>query len=821
MLALVTRARFRCPRVSPFPSWSHAVKWDSYRAGRRAISIPTPVGTQQNAELDKIRNIGIIAHVDAGKTTTTEAMLYNSGAIRHLGNVDTGDTVTDFLEMERKRGITIQSAAITFKWPTKERMKQSQTEHTVNLVDTPGHVDFRFEVERCIPIIDGAVCVIDGVEGVEAHTERVWSSAQEFKVPRIVLVNKLDRVGASFKKSIQDIGLKLHGMPLVCQIPWWDGDNIRGVVDVITRSVVSWGGAVKDDIVEMANKIPSPAFQKEIELAREKVIELLCDHDEELLELWTEQGKDLPAETIKKSIRKVINNGEASLIPILAGSSLKNIGVISLLDAVNDYLPSPRDRPELQVRVGSKMQSLAETLDASRNTKVPVKQRSPIEALASVFKVVSDPKRGVLTFVRVYHGTLKRNALLWNSNLQEFERAINITHISANQHIEIPQLSAGQIGAIAGLKKARTGDTLLIYAGNKAPTGQMGDVKVRPPDIPPAVAFVVLEPYSPTGAKAIEGALGSISREDPSLRWSLNEKTEQYVLSGMGQLHLEVAKDRLLNHYKVEAHWGGIEVEYKECVTAPTGTHRVVVDKTIAGKSGKAACSGMLEPLEPSETHSIAESDVERDGNIFRIDLPDNIDEAEEFRRQLLNGAIAATARGPRRSSPLNQCLITIAIDPDTDYFGSAPAGHLFNASYQAVKTALKEAHKNGIIGILEPMMSVTLTCPDVAAQTVQHDLQSVRGGQVIEVRGMEGTVPESSRIDISEIYAPPDPYEFQTTLRETRRVLRMLEIIARVPLGEMLDYDAHMRRMTQGRHSMTMSLDTFERVTGQREKNL
>ncbi|KAH8201286.1 hypothetical protein TruAng_004530 [Truncatella angustata] len=817
-LATWARAPFRNPLM--FRRWPSPAPWKHVPAGLRGLT--TPAGQQHDAAISKIRNIGIIAHVDAGKTTTTEAMLYNSGATRHLGNVDHGDTVTDFLPMEMQRGITIQSAAITFRWPTPERVKPDGPEHIVNLIDTPGHQDFRFEVERCIPVLDGAVCVIDGVEGVEAHTERVWSSAQEFKVPRIVLVNKLDRDGASFKKSVQDIGVKLGGMPIVCQIPWWENDTIKGVVDVITRSVVSWGGGGKDDPDELAKRIPP--FQDEIDRARENLIEKLCEYDDDLLELWTEQGKDLPADAIRKAIRRVIRDGEAKLIPVFAGASLKNIGVSPLLDSVNYYLPSPQDRPGLDVRVGASIMPLAQIISDSKSSKIPPKQRTPIEAVASVFKVVNDPRRGMLVFARVYHGEIRRNIPMWNSNLQDFERPLSISQISAKNHIDIPTLSSGQIGAFTGLKRARTGDTLLVYGGNKVPMGNFAHVKIRPPDIPPAVAFLVLEPLTLSATKALETALDNLSREDPSIRWSLNDKAEQYTVSGMGKLHLEVARDRLENHYKLEAHWGGIEVEYKECVTMSTGTHRAIFDRVIAGRTGKAACSVEIEPLDPSEIEDLAKMYTERDGNIIKVNFSDEMPvDPEEVRPHLVNGAIAALARGPRRSSPLNQCLVTITFDAATDYFGQTSPGHFVSAANQAMRTALKEAHKNGIVGILEPVMKVSIALPETAAGAIQHDLHSARGGQVLEVRDLQDTVArDGGQIEASDIYAPPDPYEFTTTLRETRKgSLRMLEIIAQVPLAEMLDYDSHLRSKTAGRHSMTMHLDTFVKVTGSREKSL
>lgn len=723
--------------------------------------------------------------------------------------------------MERERGITIQSAAITLQWPQKDYLKPGDGQYTINLIDTPGHVDFRFEVERCMPVLDGAVCVIDGVEGVETHTERVWASAQEFKIPRIIFVNKLDREGASFKKSVQDIGLKLNGIPLVCQIPWWGKDTVKGVADVITGSVVSWSGT-RDKPEELTAKVPEGTLKDELGIARERLIEQLCEKDDELLEQWTTLGKDIPDADIKKSIRRVINDGEGSLIPVFAGASLRNIGVVSLLNAVNDYLPSPEDRPELEVRVGQSQQSLSHVLQKPSASK---KSQNRIEALASVFKVVNDPRRGMLTFVRVYHGNLRKNTPMWNANLQAFERPLNMMQISAGETIEIPHLSPGQIGAITGLKGARTGDTLLTFGSNKAPQSELASIQVRPPTIPPAVAFIVLEASTPSGVKTLETALHNLSREDPSLRWSKNEKTEQYTLSGMGTLHLEVARDRLEKHYKVDALWGNIAVDYKECLVSPTTKHHAVFDKIVAGKAGKAACSVIIEPLEKHHLDNISPIHMERDGNIIQVEILGDKPpfDVEDARRQLMNGAIAALARGPRRNSPMHQCFVQIEFSPVTDFFGPTPASHFVGAANKAVWAALKEAHQQGLIGILEPVMKATIICPESATGAIQHDLHSARGGRVLEVKDMQDTsAREGTEINISEIYAPPDPYEFQTTLRETRQGrLRTLEIVCQVPLAEILDYDNVLRSKTAGRHSLTMSLDTFERVTGPREKAL
>ncbi|KAI1470780.1 P-loop containing nucleoside triphosphate hydrolase protein [Daldinia caldariorum] len=817
LLALTCRAPLGYSRLlisSSICSRHHGSTWFSIRR------LSSHTATPRDASISYIRNIGIIAHVDAGKTTTTEQMLYNCGALRRAGNVDQGDTVTDFLPMERQRGITIQSAAITFNWPTKERLKPGGYQHIINLIDTPGHVDFRFELDRCVPILDGVICVIDGVEGVEAHTERVCASAHEFKVPRIVFVNKLDREGASFKKSVQDIGLKLNGMPLVCQIPWWQKDTLRGVVDVIDRSVVSWMGT-KDSPEELSTKLLEGTIADEVERAREQLIERLCEHDDELMELWTTHGNDLPSNEIRKSIRRVVNRGDGSVMPVFAGSSLKNTGVTALLDAIVDYLPSPSDRPELQVRMGRTYQPLGHVIQPPKPSK---KSPPRVEGLASVFKVVHDPRRGMLTFVRVYHGVLKKNTRMWNANLQQFESSLNMMQISGETTTEISHLAPGQIGAITGLKAARTGDTLLTFNSNSTPQTELGTIQVRPPEIPPAVAFIVLDAYSVTGAKILEAALENLSREDPSLRWFKDEKTEQYTLSGMGTLHLEVARDRLENHYKAEAYWGKISVDYKECLTAPTAPHHTVFEGVVAGKSGKAACSVEIEPLEGDHGDKLLGNHVERDGNIIQIVFPKEsaLPNIEEVRQHLTNGVIAALARGPRRGSPMHKCLVTVTYDVSINT-SSTPSSHLVGAANKAVRTALKEAHQQGTIGILEPVMKVTIVCPEVSAGAVQHDIHTGRGGHVLEVRDMqESHAQEGDLINISDIYAPPDPYEFQTTLRETQKGrLRMLEIIARIPFVEMLDYDTQLRGKTQGRHTLTMALETFEKVTGQREKDL
>ncbi|KXX80230.1 Ribosome-releasing factor 2, mitochondrial [Madurella mycetomatis] len=785
-----------------------------------------------DARIENVRNIGIIAHVDAGKTTTTERMLYYSGQTRHLGNVDHGNTTTDFLPMERERGITIQSAAITFQWPPKTLCSPGVEPKTVNLIDTPGHQDFRYEVDRCLPILDGAVCILDSVKGVETHTERVWESAQLSKIPRLLFVNKLDRDGASFKRSVHEVASRLRTWPLLCQIPWWRKDDFVGVVDVIYGVGLRFSNSGEMTVARKESiASENPALLAEMETARLRLVETLSEHDDQIMEEFLELENNVPSASIKRAIRRLIMDGEARFTPVFAGASLRNIGVQPLLDAVVDYLPSPTDRPELQVMVGSKTLSLTHLLERQGKGHQPL-----VGALAHVFKVVDDPRRGMMSWVRVYHGALGKRSEMWNTNMRAFEKTQHILHVSAKDHHEIAHLPAGHIGAMTNLKSARTGDTIITFPsrkGQEAPEA-FRNVRIKAPETPPAVAFIAIEPYTKTSSDKLEEALEKLSREDPSFRWSKDGKTGQLILSGMGLLHLEIARDRLLTHYKIEresAMWGDIEVEYSECPLAPTGPHRAVYDRTLRDKAGKAACTASVEPLEAHHHDSLLESSIERDGNVIHVSipLPEDTDalpfDAETVRQQLLNGAIAGLARGPRRSCPVRRSHVHVTFDPETDFFPSSTGGHITNAALHAVRNALKEAHARGQVGILEPFSDVQIHCPEEAGHAIQHDLTSARGGQVNEVRtpehdddGAAGAGP----VDVSKVYVPPDPYESVQDLRGPKKaVVRMLVIVGKAPLKEMMKYDGHLRSMTGGRHTLQLDPGGFELVTGPRERAL
>ncbi|OAQ98595.1 hypothetical protein LLEC1_03105 [Akanthomyces lecanii] len=775
--------------------------------------------------LKDIRNIGIIAHVDAGKTTTTERMLFYSGVTSRVGDVDSGNTVTDFLDLERERGITIQSAAITFPWPRKENCPKGTNPKIVNLIDTPGHQDFRFEVDRCLPILDGAVCIIDSVKGVEAHTERVWGSAHEFRIPRIVYCNKLDREGASFRKSVLEIGSRLEGWPLVCQIPWWENDEFVGVIDIIDLVGYRYNDkkTVRYEKEELMIKLASSNANlvKEVGIARQYLIEGLAEFDDVIMEEFLAETTDIPSSIIKEAVRRAIQNGDGRAIPVFAGSSFRHIGVEPLMDAIASYLPDPSHRPDVNVRISGANHKLGNALQGD-SKQAGAKQ---IASISSVFKVFEHPKEGIISFVRVYHGTLSRSAATFNTNMAVSESPMGILQISADKTHDVQELSVGQIGALRGLKKARTGDTLITTTNSKPPHAALRSLQVRPPEIPPPVAFLQVEPYGNVAAQQLQVALENASRQDPSLRWSRDPKTEQFTVQGMGKLHLDVSLHNMRQKHKIDAEFGPIEVDYKECVIVPAQPRRIVFDRPVASKAGKVTCTVTLEPLEAHHREALHESCIERDGNMFNIVIPDgnlpNFD-SDEAHQQLLNGAIAGLARGPRRAAPLHGCLATVELDTNDGACETPTGGHFSSAARTAVQSSLRDSFDKSQIGIVEPIMLAHITCPEQAAGSVQHDIASGAGGQVLEVndRSAESSGGEEL-IDVSRIYAPPDPYDSVTSLRGKRSAARMVEIVAKVPYKEMLDYDDHLRSKTSGRHSMTMAFDSFARVVGHREKGL
>jgi len=590
-------------------------------------SQPSRRNQQVFSDTDRTRNIGIIAHIDAGKTTTTERMLYYSGHTRRIGDVDDGSTVTDFLPAERARGITIQSAAITFNWPPqpdptedlkileavqKHQQPRSALSHRINLIDTPGHADFTFEVRRSLRILDGAVCVLDGVAGVEAQTEQVWNQAADWNIPRIAYVNKLDREGAAFGQTVREIGIRLGGWPAVCQLPWFEGARGKfcGIADVLTLTGLKYESGGDGKSITRLNlaqlEDAEPTLAAELRQARIALVELLSEHDEDMIETFLEAEEDHLAITstqLLSSIRRSLVSGDGRLIPVFAGASFRNIGVQPLLDAVNDLLPSPLERPQAEVSIGETTGTLSDLLDGklvvkssgkSKQSKkgdaaVPAMQKT-LKGCALAFKVVNDPRKGVLVYIRVYSGTIDRNALLYNTNLKQSERATSLLRMYANQSVPVDTIEAGQIGVIAGSKFARTGDTLISCHGNRAvPPQPLDGLQLRPIHIPPPVFFASIEANSLKDERDMHDKLNLLLREDPSLHVTQDEDTGQTLISGMGELHLEIARDRLVGELKANASMGKIAIGYRETLTQASSLNTKVFDSSARGDArGKA-----------------------------------------------------------------------------------------------------------------------------------------------------------------------------------------------------------------------------------------
>lgn len=817
-------------------------------------------------------------------------MLYYSGHTRRIGDVDEGSTVTDFLPAERARGITIQSAAITFEWPPAlaglpsgprdiagkipDTQPLSRFSHNINLIDTPGHADFTFEVRRSLRILDGAVCILDGVAGVEAQTEQVWSQAAEWNIPRIVYINKLDRDGAAFGRTVREIGSRLGGWPAVCQIPWFEGGKGRftGVGDVINLEGLLYrsGGDGKEIQRYRLSRLEQehPELAEELRRARAALVELLSEHDDQLVEAFFEAEEDhlnITPTQLLDSLRRCLLAPHSTVIPVFAGASFRNIGVQPLLDAVTNLLPSPLERPDPDVSLGSSTGGLSQLIkgnldlrkdpDAAAKAKKkgqalpPVAIGNALQGCALAFKVVNDPRKGVLVYIRVYSGSIDRNALLYNTNLQNSERATTLLRMYANESVPVQALHAGEIGVIAGSKYARTGDTLISYAGNKAtPPEPLNKLQLRPIKVPPPVFFAALEPNSLREEKDMHEKLALLLREDPSLQVSQDEDTGQTQISGMGELHLEIAADRLVNDLKARARMGRIAIGYRETLPEASAAIIRILEGDRATTKGKAGCTAQVVPLPETDAAGVTETEdvfsYEQDGNLVVIETP-TLDEKgrpltsddvalppnltiPEIRTAYLNGALAALSRGPSYSFPMRNTKVTLTLRPEEHVFGSETTyASLTAAARLATIAAFKDATKNGPCTLMEPVMNVDISVDEASLGSVIQDISSSRGGQIISLgdhedeTGMSGD--SSKRIDVSKIYAPKDPFESGSSRsgEDHHRVNFQRSVKARVPLKEMVGYLKHLRSMTGGRGTFVMSVDRFEKITGQREKAL
>ncbi|KAJ5958373.1 uncharacterized protein N7479_005523 [Penicillium vulpinum] len=874
------------------------------RSNYRQLQRFSTTSACKDEALDRTRNIGIIAHIDAGKTTTTERMLFYSGFTRRIGDVDEGSTVTDFLPAERARGITIQSAAITFHWPPgevngasgpqagaqSEPTPRSAYPHTINLIDTPGHADFTFEVMRSLRILDGAVCILDGVAGVEAQTEKVWNQASTYHIPRVIYVNKLDRDGAAFGRTVREVSSRLGVYPAVCQIPWFQGGNgpFIGVADAIHLQGLRWKEGEDGRTVKVADlqqlDAEEPALAAELRRARIALIELLSEHDEDIVEKFFECEEDhlaVSSADIIESLRRCVLDQTSRIVPLFAGASFRNMGVQPLLDSIVNLLPSPPEAPDPEVSIGGVKGGLRDLLsgdlivEQSQKASSPSKGKQPkkknlalqssskdaiskLQSCALAFKVVNDAKRGVLVYVRVYSGSLDRNSLLFNTNLQLSERAPRLLKMYANDAVEVDSIAAGHIGVVVGLKQTRTGDTLVSYAGNKAtPPEPLTSLQLRPIAVPPPVFFTSVEPHSLSEEKRMHESLALLLREDPSLHVNVDEESGQTLLSGMGELHLEIARDRLINDLKAKASMGRIEIGYRESALGTSSPITKIFDKEIAGRKGKAGCTAVVEPLgEDFESQEVVDQATllveTHDGNQIIIRAPglqiDRSSRSEDetspflppgmdlvtFRTALQNGSLAALARGPQFTLPMHNTRVTLTINPTTDLFGNeTTTSALSSAARQATAAALKDVQFGAGTTMMEPVMNVIISIDEASLGSVVHDISSSRGGHIIsldEEVPLSGTDASTSAsaleeeapppIDHRRVYAPPDPFEAASVGVEIpAAATRPRTIIAKVPLKEMVGYLKHLRSLTAGRGTFVMSVDRFEKMSGQRQK--
>jgi len=672
--------------------------------------------------LEQIRNIGIIAHIDAGKTTTTERVLFYTGKTHRLGNVDEGTTVTDWMEQERERGITITAAAITAFWRDCQ----------INIIDTPGHIDFTAEVQRSLRVLDGGVVVFDAVAGVEPQTETVWRQADRYHVPRVAFVNKMDRTGADFHRTVEMIRERLGARPLPVQLPMGCEDKFCGVVDLFDMQAITWG---EDQGRTMeGGEIPA-ALREEAQQAHETLVERIAETDETLTHEYLE-GKTISTDALKAAIRQATISGQ--LVPVLCGTSLRNKGVQPLLDAVVDYLPSPAEIPPI---VGTNPYTKHEETRAADD-------KEPFSAL--VFKIVSDPYVGRLAYFRVYSGKVQVGESVLNSTKSKKERIGRVIRMYADHREDIDEVLAGDIGATLGLKDSFTGETLC------SPSAQIILESIA---FPEPVISVAIEPKTTADQDKMSEALRRLSEEDPTFRVRTDETTGQTLISGMGELHLEVLVDRMLREFRVSASVGRPRVAYRETITRPVRAEGKFVRQTGGhGQYGHAIVE--LEPMEKGKGFEF--EDRTRGGVIPR-----------EFISAIEKGIKEAMESGVLAGYPLVDLRAKLV---DGSY-------HEVDSSEMAFKVAGSMALKEGAVKagpvLLEPVMKVEVVAPDEYTGDVIGNLSARRAT-------IDGMQPHSRG---------------------------MQAIDAHAPLAEMFGYATDLRSMTQGRGTFTMEFAHYAEV--------
>jgi len=681
--------------------------------------------------IEKYRNIGIIAHIDAGKTTTTERVLFYTGISHKIGEVHDGQAIMDWMEQEKERGITITAAATTCFWTPTYLERKKENEYRINIIDTPGHIDFTAEVQRSLRVLDGAVVIFDGVAGVEPQSETVWHQADKFSVPRICFINKLDRMGADFEKSLDSIYKKLTPNAVALQIPMGLEENFQGVIDLLTMEAIYFEGDYGEKVVK--KEIPEE-FKEKAREWREKLLEKVAAEDDKLMEKYLE-GQEISADELRKVLRRATL--DCKLVPVLCGSALKNKGVQPLLDAVCEYLPSPVDLPPIQ---GINPQT-GETVERKPSDDEPF--------CALAFKIATDPFVGSLTYFRVYSGHLPRGSYTLNTTTGEKERIGRILRIHANHREEVEEVFAGDLAATVGLKNTKTGDTLC---------DPEHPIVLEQIAFPEPVISIKIEPKTKADQEKLGIALKKLSEEDPTFRVSTDPETGETIISGMGELHLEIIIDRLKREFKVDAVVGRPQVAYKETIREMVESE----GKYIRQSGGRGQYGHVKIKIEPKNRGEGFEFVDAIKGGII----------PKEFIPAVEKGVKEAMDKGILAGYPVTDVKVTL-------YDGSF---HEVDSSEVAFKIAASQAFQEGAKKakpiLLEPIMKLEVIVPEEFFGDVIGDLSSRRG-----------------------------------KIEETSERLNMKVIDALVPLSEMFGYATVLRSLTQGRGTFTMEFDHYEEV--------
>ncbi|HLM54479.1 MAG TPA: elongation factor G [Pyrinomonadaceae bacterium] len=660
-------------------------------------------------DLSKFRNIGIMAHIDAGKTTTTERVLFYTGVSHKIGEVHEGTATMDWMEQEQERGITITSAATTCFW------RRSGVEHRINIIDTPGHVDFTMEVERSLRVLDGAVAVFDGVAGVEPQSETVWRQADKYGVPRICFINKLDRAGASFDRSFQSIIDRLGANPVALQIPIGLEDQFKGVVDLITMKALVWNDESKGAEYQ-TTEVPAELLERAREMRR-KLLESVAEVDEDLMERYLEdEGESFTEEEIRAALRK--GTIQIKLIPVVTGSAFKNKGVQTLLDAVVDYLPSPLDIPPIE---GINPRN-------GETEPRPAESSAPFSGL--VFKIMADKHLGQLSFVRIYSGTISKGSYVYNSVKGTKERVGRLMRMHANNREDIEDASAGEIIAIGGMKQVTTGDT--VCDENKP-------VILEAMEFPAPVIRVAVEPKTRADQDKLGTALSRLAQEDPSFNVSTDQETGQTIIAGMGELHLEIIVDRMKREFGVEANVGKPQVAYRETITQPAkGVERYKRQTGGRGQYGHAELE--LEPA-PGE------------GFVFENNITGGVI-PREFIKPIEEGVRDAMERGFLAGYELVDIRVKLVFGSYHEVDSDERSFHI------AGSLAFQDGVKKAKPVLLEPIMRVEVVTPEEYMGSVNGDLNRRRG----QIEKME---PRPGGAQVITAYVPlSEMFGYTTDLR-------------------------------------------------------